>query len=487
MLAWANESVYTRPNRQEIGIWYPGQMTKVITLLKLLPKKHQVILSILLLLTTVTLFFPSEDAEASRQTPTANDNIDFTLPLSQRTPTPPMGQAADIDIAAPNGESVQEAMPSAKASATPSNREVEHFEVSRGDTLAALFQRAGLSSRDVYEITRLPEAKNNLLKIMPGEEIVIMKDDKGEFAELSYRIDGVSTLTVQRTESGYSERIDVKQLTTRTDFAQGKIFSNFWTAAVDAGLNSGQIMDLATVFGWDIDFAQDLQKGDTFALLYEKHYADGEFVRNGAILAAEFINDGKRYTAVRYEDGNYYSESGQSMRKAFLRSPVDFNYVSSNFNPKRLHPVTGQVKAHRGVDYVAAIGTPIKAAGAGKVIEAGYNQYNGNYVFIRHNGTYTTKYLHLNKRRVKKGDSVKQGQIIGTLGKTGRVTGAHLHYEFIVNGVHRNPRTIDLPKAESIGKKELAKFSRISKDLMAKISFNKQQQLALAPEGKQTP
>lgn len=125
MLAWANESVYTRPNRQEIGIWYPGQMTKVITLLKLLPKKHQVILSILLLLTTVTLFFPSEDAEASRQTPTANDNIDFTLPLSQRTPTPPMGQAADIDIAAPNGESVQEAMPSAKASATPSNREVE--------------------------------------------------------------------------------------------------------------------------------------------------------------------------------------------------------------------------------------------------------------------------------------------------------------------------------------------------------------------------
>jgi murein DD-endopeptidase MepM/ murein hydrolase activator NlpD len=465
-------------------------MTKVITLFKLLPKKHQIVLSILVLLTAVTLFFPSEDAQASRQTPEASTDMAFTLPLSQRVPTPPAGEPSEVDIAAPNGESQPEPAASAiKATATSQepSLEVEHFEVAKGDTLAALFQRAGLSSRDVYEITRLPEAKKNLLKIMPGEEIVIAKDDQGQLVKLSYRIDAITTLMIAKSDNGYSESLDVKQLSTRTDFAQGNIRSNFWNAAVDAGLNPGQIMDLATIFGWDIDFAQDLQKGDSFALLFEKHYADDKFVRNGAILAAEFINDGHRYTAVRYDDGNYYSESGQSMRKAFLRSPVDFKYVSSNFNPKRLHPVTGQVKAHRGVDYVAAIGTPIKSAGSGKVIEAGYNQYNGNYVFIRHNGTYTTKYLHLNKRKVKKGDSVKQGQIIGTLGKTGRVTGAHLHYEFIVNGVHRNPRTVNLPKAESIGKKELGKFSRISKDLMAKIAFNKQQQLAMAPEVTQTP
>jgi murein DD-endopeptidase MepM/ murein hydrolase activator NlpD len=244
-------------------------------------------------------------------------------------------------------------------------------------------------------------------------------------------------------------------------------------------MTANQIMQLSTVFGWDIDFALDLREGDSFAIIYEQEYAEGEFLRNGNILAAEFVNQDERYTAIRYTDGNYYSENGTSMRKAFLRSPVDFKYVSSNFNPKRLHPVTGQVKAHRGVDYVAAIGTPIKAAGSGRVIEAGYNQFNGNYVFIKHNDTYTTKYLHLTKRNVSKGSSVKQGQIIGTLGKTGRVTGAHLHYEFIVNGVHRNPRTITLPKAESIARKEKNQFDALSQQLMTTLSQNKQTQLAM--------
>lgn len=166
------------------------------------------------------------------------------------------------------------------------------------------------------------------------------------------------------------------------------------------------------------------------------------------------------------------------MRKAFLKSPVDFKYVSSNFNPRRLHPVTGQIKAHRGVDYVAAIGTPIKAAGAGRVIASSYNQYNGNYVFIKHNDTYTTKYLHLTKRKVKTGQYVKQGQIIGTLGKTGRVTGAHLHYEFIVNGVHRNPRTVKLPKADPIAKQERAAFTELSQTLMTKLAAFKKLQYA---------
>ena len=276
-----------------------------------------------------------------------------------------------------------------------------------------------------------------------------------------------------------NRHVTEKDIEIRTQFTSAKIKSNFWNAAVDAGLNANQIMQLSTVFGWDIDFALDLREGDSFAIIYEQEYAEGEFLRNGNILAAEFINQDERYTAVRYTDGNYYSENGTSMRKAFLRSPVDFKYVSSNFNPRRLHPVTGQVKAHRGVDYVAAIGTPIKAAGNGRVIESGYNQFNGNYVFIKHNDTYTTKYLHLTKRNVSKGASVKQGQIIGTLGKTGRVTGAHLHYEFIVNGVHRNPRTVDLPKAESIARKEKSQFDTISKQLMASISQNKQTQLAM--------
>ncbi len=314
---------------------------------------------------------------------------------------------------------------------------------------------------------------------MPGDEIAIGKNADGELQELRYRLDAVSTLIVRKQGKSYEEELAVKTVETRDKFARANIKSNFWNAGVEAGLTPAQIMQLATIFGWDVDFALDIREGDSFALMYEEEYADGEFLRNGNILAAEFINQGERYTAVRYKDGNYYSEEGRSMRKAFLRSPVDFKYVSSNFNPRRLHPVTGQVKAHRGVDYVAAIGTPIKAAGSGRVVKAGYNQYNGNYVFIKHNETYTTKYLHLNKRKVNQGESVKQGQIIGTLGRTGRVTGAHLHYEFIVNGVHRNPRTVDLPKAEAIAKSERVAFQQLSSQLMATLLRNKQVQVAM--------
>ena len=458
-------------------------MGKVITLFQLLPKKHQVLLSILVLMTLVSLFLPSEDAQASKQT---NDsllqpNTRYPVPLSFRTPTAPenTGQDPDTTLATQTAEANTADPISPTVDVLASSADIEHFEVKKGDTLAALFNRAGLSSKDVYEITQLPLAKKNLLKIMPGEEIVIAKDSQGELTEVSYRIDAVSTLIIIKKDAAYQEAVSVKQVEIRNQFASASIKSNFWNAAVDSGMTPNQVMQLATIFGWDIDFALDIREGDEFSLLYEQEYADGEFLRNGNILAAEFTNQGERYTAVRYTDGNYYSESGKSMRKAFLRSPVDFKYVSSNFNPRRLHPVTGQVKAHRGVDYVAAIGTPIKAAGSGKVIEAGYNQYNGNYVFIKHNDTYTTKYLHLTKRNVNRGQSVKQGQIIGTLGKTGRVTGAHLHYEFIVNGVHRNPRTITLPKAESIAGKEKAQFDALSSQLMAKLQLNKQTQLAM--------
>lgn len=467
-------------------------MGKVITLFKLLPKKHQILLSILSVITMITMLLPSEEAQASRQTAGMSEqtqiNTRYDVPLAFRSPQRPEsieGESSDVPAnAEPLSPTDALAAGNANNQAVESiesalHRDVEHFNVKNGDTLAAVFDRAGLTSKDVYEITQLPLAKQNLLKIMPGEEIVISKDAKGDLTEVRYRINAISTLVISKNQEQYHEKISEKDVEIRTHFTSAKIKSNFWNSAVDAGLNANQIMQLSTVFGWDIDFALDLREGDSFAIIYEQEYAEGEFLRNGNILAAEFINQDERYTAIRYTDGNYYSENGTSMRKAFLRSPVDFKYVSSNFNPKRLHPVTGQIKAHRGVDYVAAIGTPIKAAGSGRVIESGYNQFNGNYVFIKHNDTYTTKYLHLTKRNVSKGANVKQGQIIGTLGKTGRVTGAHLHYEFIVNGVHRNPRTITLPKAESIARKEKPQFDALSRQLMATISQNKQTQLAM--------
>ena len=464
-------------------------MAKVITLFKLLPKKHQILLSILSVITMITMLLPAEEAQASKQTASLGEhtqiNTRYDVPLAFRSPESLEHQTNNaVEDATPlsstaalaAGESNNQAIESLESA---HHRDVEHFNVKNGDTLAAVFNRAGLTSKDVYEITQLPLAKQNLLKIMPGEEIVISKDINGNLTEVRYRVNAISTLVITKNQDQYLEKISEKDVEIRSHFTSANIKSNFWSAAVDAGMTANQIMQLSTVFGWDIDFALDLREGDSFAIIYEQEYADGEFLRNGNILAAEFINQDERYTAIRYTDGNYYSENGTSMRKAFLRSPVDFKYVSSNFNPRRLHPVTGQVKAHRGVDYVAAIGTPIKAAGSGHVIEAGYNQFNGNYVFIKHNNTYTTKYLHLTKRNVSKGASVKQGQIIGTLGKTGRVTGAHLHYEFIVNGVHRNPRTITLPKSESIARKEKPQFDTLSKQLMATLSQNKQTQLAM--------
>ncbi|AZG75233.1 peptidoglycan DD-metalloendopeptidase family protein [Shewanella livingstonensis] len=510
-------------------------MAKLLTLFTLLPKAHQITLSLLVILTTIILMFPSEDAQASKQTKLMNQSVEqpdietnkrYAIPLAFRTPTPPenddtIDHDGTID-AAPNNNLIssndskdlnsgetpddeafahhlamlqtstsdidsmindidkQVAKQKAKLKQQVANNDdtVEYYEVVKGDILGGLFSRAGLSAKDVYDITQLPLAKKNLLKIMPGEEIAISKNALGELQELTYRMDKVSTLVISQHNEQYKETVNTKEIENRTSFISANIKSNFWNAAADAGLSGNHIMELANIFGWDVDFALDIRKGDHFSLLFEQEYADGQFLRNGNILAAEFINQGERYTAVRYTDSEYYSENGNSMRKAFLRSPVDFKYVSSNFNPRRLHPVTGQIKAHRGVDYVAAIGTPIKAAGKGKVVESGYNQFNGNYVFIKHNETYTTKYLHLTKRNVNRGETVKQGQIIGTLGKTGRVTGAHLHYEFIVNGVHRNPRTIDLPKSMPIDSREKNKFAALSKQLMTQLKSNQQQRLA---------
>jgi len=512
-------------------------MAKLVTLFTLLPKVHQITLSLLVMLTAIILMFPSEDAQASKQTTLATPSADkssiathkrYAVPLNFLTQTASSvnldndkNQAQPLDATTQNNANDTDENATASHGSTADDEvfaqhlamlqtstsdidgmindidqqvatqkallrqqaanngySVEYYKVAKGDTLGGLFSRAGLSAKDVYDITQLPLAKKNLLKIIPGEEIAISKSAQGELHELTYRVDKVSTLVISHHNGEYKETVTTKEIENRTSFISAKIKSNFWNAAADAGLSGNHIMALANIFGWDVDFALDIRKGDHFSLLFEQQYADGQFLRNGKILAAEFINRGERFTAVRYTDGEYYSQDGRSMRKAFLRSPVDFKYVSSNFNPRRLHPVTGQVRPHRGVDYVAAIGTPIKAAGKGKVIKSSYNQYNGNYVFIKHNETYTTKYLHLTKRKVKRGESVKQGQIIGTLGKTGRVTGAHLHYEFIVNGVHRNPRTIDLPKSVPINRKEKNKFTEISKQLMAQLKSNQQQQLA---------
>ncbi len=356
-----------------------------------------------------------------------------------------------------------------------------------GDSTARVFQRNKLSATDLHNIMQLGKSTKTLERIQAGHVFEYAKNSDGLLVGVRYHIDKLNTLEVLRKDNEWQAQTHTKEVEVRQASAAGIIDSSLFLAGKNAGLSDSLVMELAGIFGWDIDFILDIREGDSFTLIYEEKFVDGEKYSNGSILAAEFINRGKSFRAVRYTDseGNseYFSPEGLSMRKAFLRAPLDFTYVSSNFNPKRFHPVLKRVKAHRGIDYKAPRGTPIKAAGDGKVIRSAYDKYNGHHVFIQHGQKYTTKYLHFTKRMVKTGQRVKQGQVIGTLGSTGMVTGAHLHYEFLVNGVHRNPRTVQLPDAEPINKSERERFFRMTGPLITQLetrSSNSQYRIAEA-------
>lgn len=414
-----------------------------------LPTWHRKMVLILSIMVMMLAAWPSEQAVAIR----VNDDE----PLA--------------DASQGEGEAQPQAL--AQRAAKPSYI-TKQVKVRRGDNMQLIFQRLGLSASDLYLIAQL-EATNPLRTLQPGQELTFKLTKGGDLHSLYYPHSLEQALKVSRKAEGFVARPVKLELDTREQVARGEIRSSFWGAAAEAGMTEDQIMDLAAIFGWDIDFAQDLQPGDSFRVVYEEKYQDDERVASGDILAAEFINQGATYRAVLNEDGNYYTPEGKAMRKSFLRAPVNFKYISSNFNPRRLHPVTGKVRPHNGIDYVAPVGTPIMAAGGGNVVAAGYNQFNGNYVFIKHAGNYVTKYLHLSKLSVNKGQRVKQGQTIGLLGGTGRVTGPHLHYEFVVGGVHKNPRTLDLPQAETLSGRELASFRAQAMPQLAKLDGNELQ------------
>ena len=358
--------------------------------------------------------------------------------------------------------------------------DITEVTVRSGDNLAKIFQRLNLSASDTYYVSNATgEGIQQLLKMRPGDTLQFEFDTRGKINFIRYPISFQETLVITRqTDSDYSSTIETQEVEARLFFAQGTITSSFWHAGVKAGLSDNKIMELADIFGWDIDFAMEIRSGDTFNVAYEQLYINGEWIDEGNIVAAEFVNQGESFIAVRHSDGSYYSDTGRSMKKSFLRAPVNFRYVSSNFNPKRFHPVQKLIMHHRGVDYVAPVGTPIVSAGKGRVVEAGYNRFNGNYVFIQHGDRYMTKYLHLNTKKVKKGQTVNQGQTIGTLGRTGMVTGAHLHYEFLVDGVHRNPRTVKLPKAAPIDASQKAEFFANAKLQIDRLANNKRIMLA---------
>jgi murein DD-endopeptidase MepM/ murein hydrolase activator NlpD len=290
---------------------------------------------------------------------------------------------------------------------------------------------------------------------------------------MRYPLDEARYLIVSQEESGLAAEIQEREIFSEISEAEGVIVSSLFLAGKKAGLSDAMVMKLANIFGWDIDFVLDIRKGDRFMLVFEKVYREGAFLRDGDILAATFINQGERFQAIRFRKGGvsgYFAPDGRNMRKAFLRAPLNFSYISSGFNPRRMHPVLKRIRAHNGIDYYAPRGTPVYAAGDGTVTRSAYSRTNGHHVFVKHAGSIETKYLHFTNRTVKRGQKVKQGQTIGYVGSTGLATGPHLHYEFVVNGVHRNPRTVPLPKVEPLKGEMLAAFQAQAAPRLTQLS-----------------
>jgi murein DD-endopeptidase MepM/ murein hydrolase activator NlpD len=381
-------------------------------------------------------------------------DIDATVPVSAIEPgnTVAKGTVAPEEAGAPFLDGHEEEL------------DWLELEVGGGDTLAKIFMRAGYDEQHVHDLISQSEDGQSLARIFPGQTFAFQADEAGQLLGVRHIKSPLEIVTYELTEQGFERKVDVRSPDPREAWTTGVIKSSLFMAGEEAGLSQGMIMDMANIFGGVVDFALDPRRGDTMQLVYEELFLDGEKLSDGDIIAASFTNQGETFNAFRYTDSNgdtnYYNEDGVSMKKSFLMAPLDFTRISSNFNMRRLHPIYKTTRPHRGTDYAAPTGTPVYAAGAGRIVKAGYTRTNGNYVFIQHGEQYVTRYLHLQKRMVNVGQRVSQSQLIGTVGATGAATGPHLHYEFLVNGMHRNPRTIykELPKAKKLPSSELDRF-----------------------------
>ncbi len=379
-----------------------------------------------------------------------------------------------IDLTLPDRLAVAAAAPDEPAADIPGAPEQwESVTVLPDQSLDGIFRQQGFSIGTLHDIMAINAETKRLKDIRPGDLFEFQRYEDGSLKRMRYAADEGNYLIVDYAGKQAVASLVARNLSTEITETSGTITSSLFLAGKEAGLADAMVLKLAELFGWDIDFVLDLREGDHFHVLYEKVYRDGSFLRDGEIIGATFINQGEKFQALRYDvDGQaqYFAPDGRNMRKEFLRVPLEFSYISSNFNPKRFHPILKRIKAHNGVDYRAPKGTPVYAAGDGKVIKSDYTQFNGHYVFIQHANDIVTKYLHFTKRTVKQGQRVRQGQVIGYVGATGMAQAPHLHYEFLVNGVHRNPRTEPLPKADPLGTTQLAEFRLTTAPILSLLS-----------------
>jgi murein DD-endopeptidase MepM/ murein hydrolase activator NlpD len=343
--------------------------------------------------------------------------------------------------------------------------------VSRNDTMDRLFRRFELNLADLASLRNLPELRSQVDRLRPGESLRFMHRGS-ELVGLERKLSDSETLKVTRDASGFVTDVLENPLETHVRTASATIDSSLFQAAAGAQLSDRVAIDLADIFQYDIDFVLDIQPGDRFSVVYEEILQDGVPLRTGNILAAKFVNEGREYRAIRYVDAQghaeYFTPDGKSLRKAFIRAPVQFSRISSRFNPSRRHPVLNRIRAHRGVDYAAPVGTPVRAAGEGRVKFLGQQGGYGNVVELQHGSGVVTVYGHLSRfaPKLRRGQQVGLGQVIAYVGSTGLATGPHLHYEYRIRGVHKNPQTVALPDAAPIEAAERERFLVATADLV---------------------
>lgn len=445
------------------------------------PKKHLQVLLAAGLLGAAVLLFPSSKSPVEESKPASpiqpiSDDTSGHLVQQPAVSAPEAAVVAPVaQIDNPSNNGVVESQPAEEPSITWLSKIVQ-----KGDSLSSLLARAGISPNELHEImsTAKSKAAKALTTLHPGQKVEISVDDNQKLNQLRFILSPIETLEVTKADDGSYEFEKVyKKYDVQIQHTQVSIQQSLFFDAQNAGLDSSIIMKLAEIFEYDIDFALGLRAGDSLDVIYEELYLDGKKQKNGRVLAANFFNKGKRYSAVYYQKpkqdvGSYYTENGETMRKAFIQSPVDFARISSHFNLKRRHPILHTIRAHKGVDYAASVGTPVKATGDGRVMLANQKGGYGKTIILKHAGNYTTLYGHLSgyAQGIRSGKEVRQGQVIGYVGTTGMSTGPHLHYEFHVNGMYTNPLTVKLPRSIPLGGKDKQNFFASTSELRNQLA-----------------
>ena len=370
-----------------------------------------------------------------------------------------------VDSTLNEPESIEEIIISKNLSKKlPDFKNKEIHTVQNGESLSIIFEERNIPLNTAYKIFNFD--KNNILSSIKPNDIMEFNYIGEELDSIEIIKDEINSIVIRVSEVVTVEKIE-KEIQNISSFKQGEISTSFYKNALDVGIPDSIIMDFAYIFGWDVDFIFDVRKGDKFSVIFEADYSQGEKISSGDIIFAEFINKNSKYIAQRFYDEDqgkqYFNQNGDNVKKAFLRAPLDFAYISSHFNPNRMHPILHKIKAHNGVDYAAKRNTPVMASGDGVISYVGYKSGYGRTVEVKHGGNIKTLYAHLERfnSKTKVGNKVKQGEIIAYVGDSGQATGTHLHFEFWQGKTRTDPVKVELPSAKSVTPSQMKEFKNL--------------------------